>query len=185
MIRIPTLTALLATLAQPALATVTGGEIMQQRGDGKFVKLETDEAFSVGFDTFDDDNLYAFDEDQNILLEDPIEVDIGGEDGKIAAGTVVASHYVFFDSLAGVHIGYVDFDAAILGIAAFQDTMAATDFLANTDVEYISPDLRGLERGDRVWVDTDDPRRLWVYWAGSSPGDYIRVFTAKSAGAYS
>jgi len=182
---LPLTAALILSFAHPALATVTGGEIMQQRGNGEFVKLETDEAFSVGFDTFDDDNLYAFDEDQNILLEDPITVDIGGEDGQIAAGTVVASHYVFFDSLAGVHIGYVDFDAAILGVAAFQETMAATDFLANTDVEYISPDLRGLERGDRVWIDTKDPQRLWVYWAGSSPGDYIRVFTAKSAGAYS
>ena len=61
--------------------------------------------------------------------------------------------------------------------------MAATDFLANTQVNYISPELRGLERGDYVWVDKDNPNRLWVYWAGSSPGDYIRVFTEKSAGA--
>ena len=61
--------------------------------------------------------------------------------------------------------------------------MAATDFLANTSVIYISPDLRGLERGDYVWVDQSDPNRLWVFWAGSSPGDYIRVFTDKSTGA--
>jgi len=176
---------MLAALPVPALATVVGGEIVQQKGSGDFVKLDTDEPFSVGHDTFDDDNLYAFDEDQNIVLEDPVRVDIGGEDGTIAAGTVVASHYVFFDSLNGVHIGYVDFDAAILGIAAYQDTMAATDFLANTSIEYISIDMRGLERGDYVWIDKDDPHRLWVYWAGSSPGDYIRVFTAKSAGAYS
>lgn len=185
MIRILSTALMLAALSAPAMATVTGGEIMQQNGNGTFVKLDTDEAFSVGFDTFDDDNLYAFDEDQSITLDDPIRVDIGGEDGQIPAGRVVASHYVFFDSLSGIHIGYVDFDAVILGVAAFQDTMAATDFLANTTVEYISPDLRGLERGDRVWIDPKDPQRLWVYWAGSSPGDYIRVFTAKSAGAYS
>ena len=177
--------ALCATVASvPASATVIGGGIERQNGNGRFVKLKTDEPFAVGYDTFDDENLYAFDEDQNILLEEAIRVDIGGEDGLISAGTVVASHYVFFDSLAGIHIGYVDFDAAILGIAAFQPTMAATDFLANTSVEYISPDLRGLETGDYVWVDREDPHRLWVYWAGSSPGDYIRVFTAKSAGAY-
>jgi len=181
----PVLAALLVAIAPvPALATVTGGAILQQRGDGAFVKLDTDESFAVGNDTFDDDNLYAFDEDQNIVLEEAIRVDIGGEDGAIAAGTVVASHYVFFDSLAGVHIGYVDFDAAILGIAAMEDTMAATDFLADTSVEYVSQELRGLERGDRVWIDREDPHRLWVYWAGSSPGDYIRVFTAQSAGAF-
>jgi len=166
-------------------ATVIDGSILRQSGTGSFVKLDTFNSFTVGADNFDDCNLYAFDEDQNILIDAPVRVDIGGEDGVIAPDTVVASHYVFFDSLRGVHIGYVDFDSAILGIAAFQDTMAATDFLANTDVEYISPELRGLERGDIVWIDTEDPHRLWVYWAGSSPGDYIRVFTAKSAGAYS
>lgn len=169
--------------AGQAHAVVIDGAITKQLGNGGFVKLDTEAPFAVGADTFDDDNLYAFDEDQNITLDAPIRVDIGGVDGQIAAGTVVASHYVFFDSLDGVQIGYVDFDAAILGVAAFQDTMAATDFLANTGVTYISLELRGLEPGDHVWVDKDVPERLWVYWAGSSPGDYIRVFTEKSSGA--
>ena len=169
--------------AAPAAAVVLEGDIVRQSGLGGFVKLDPSTPFSVGFDTFDDDNLYAFDEDQNIVIEEPIRVDIGGVNGQIPAGTEVASHYVFFDSLSGIHIGWVYFDAPVLGVAAFQDTMAATDYLANTDVIYISPDLRGLEQGDAVWVDPDDPQRLWVYWAGSSPGDYIRVFTERSPGA--
>lgn len=175
-----TFAGLLALIQAPAFALVVDGGIVRQTGVGHFVVLDPSNPFAVGADTFDDDNLYAFDEDQNILLDAPIRVDIGGVDGRIAAGTVVASHYVFFDSLSGVHVGYVDFDAAILGIAAFQDTMGATDFLANTDVHYISTELRGLEQGDYVWVDEDLPDRLWVYWAGSSPGDYIRVFTEES-----
>ncbi|MEM6489644.1 MAG: hypothetical protein AAF677_15470 [Pseudomonadota bacterium] len=173
----------ITALAGPALGTVVGGEILKQRGDGVFVKLDPSTAFVVGNDTFNDPNLYAFDEDQNITLTAPIRVDIGGNNGMIPADTVIASHYVFFDSIAGAHYGYVDFDAPILGIAAFVDTMAATDFLANTSVHYVSPDLRGLERGDYVWIDEKDPNRLWVFWAGSSPGDYIRVFTAKSDAA--
>ncbi|MEM7269473.1 MAG: hypothetical protein AAF401_09490 [Pseudomonadota bacterium] len=174
---------LVATLfAVPASAYVLGGSIEKQLGRGEFVKLETADGLTVGFDNFDTDHLYAFDEDQNILLDRSIRVDIGGERGVIAAGQVVASHYVFFDSLQGVHIGYVDFDSQILGVAATQATMGATDFLANNDVRYLSPELRGLERGDYVWIDPDDPFRLWVYWAGSSPGDYIRVFTARSPG---
>jgi len=168
---------LLSTSVQ---ALVLDGRILQQNGSGHFVKLDTETPFAVGEDTFDDDNLYAFDEDQNILLVEPIRVDIGGAKGIIAAGTVVASHYVFFDSLSGVQVGYVEFDAPILGVAALAHTMAATDFLANTEVEYISTELRGLEEGDRVWVDEDNPFRLYVYWAGSSPGDYIRVFTERS-----
>lgn len=170
-------------VAAPSSAFVLGGEIVRQNGVGKFVKLETKKPFAVGFDTFDDDNLYAFDEDQNITLTEPIRVDLGNDTGFIAQGTVVASHYVFFDSLSGVQYGYVDFDAPILGIAAFQDTMGATDFLANNDVTYISTELRGLEEGDEVWIDQDDPNRMWLYWAGSSPGDYIRVFTEKSENA--
>ncbi|MEM1275736.1 MAG: hypothetical protein AAGH74_04355 [Pseudomonadota bacterium] len=178
-----TLAAGLALTASPAAAIVLDGAILRQNGQGQFVKLETDVPFAVGHDTFDTEHLYAFDEDQNITLEEAIRVDIGGIDGVIPAQTVVASHYVFFDSIAGVQYGYVDFDAPILGVAAFQDTMAATDFLANTSVTYISPELRGLEQGDYVWVDEEDPNRLWVLWAGSSPGDYVRVFTEKSLGA--
>lgn len=177
------LAGLLVSFAFPAFATVLGGEIIRQNDNGKFVKLDPSKSFSVGNDTFDDPNLYAFDEDQNILLEEPIRVDVGGDDGVIAADTVVASHYVFFDSLNGIHVGYVDFDAPVLGVATFQDTMAATDFLANTSVTYISTELRGLEQGEAVWVDPEDPYRLWVYWAGSSPGDYVRVFTERSVGA--
>lgn len=170
-------------IASPLSATVIDGQILRQNGSGEFVKLKTDTPFAVGEDNFDTDHLYAFDEDQNITLVEPIRVDIGADRGAIPAGTVVASHYVFFDSLSGIHIGSVLFDAPILGVAAYQDTMGATDFLANTSVTYISTELRGLEEGDQVWIDEDDPNRLWVYWAGSSPGDYIRVFTAQSAAA--
>ncbi len=173
---------LVSALGSPVAAYVLSGAIRDQTGNGTFVKLDPDDVFAVGADTFDTDHLYAFDEDQNILLEKPIRVDIGGERGVIEAGTIVASHYVFFDSIRGVQVGYVDFDATILGVAVTQYTMGATDFLANTKVTYLNPELRGLERGDYAWIDPEDPFRLWVYWAGSSPGDYIRVFTARSPG---
>lgn len=171
-------------LASPTHAFILGGGIIRESGSGSFIKLDPTDGFVVGADTFNTDDLYGFDEDQNITLIEPIAVDIGGcVNGHIAAGTTVASHYVFFDSVDGVQQGFVDFDAPVLGIAAFQETMAATDFLANTDVTYISLQLRGLERGDEVWIDPYLPTRLWVRWAGSSPGDYIRVFTAESPAA--
>lgn len=177
------LVVLFLAFATPAQAIVLDGQIVRQTGEGHFVILDPTTPFAVGDDTFDTDHLYAFNEDQNITLDAPIRVDIGGVDGQIAAGTEVASHYVFFDSISGVQFGYVDFDAPILGIAAFTDTMGATDFLANTNVTYLSTELRGLEQGDLAWVDETDPSRLWVYWAGSSPGDYIRIFTERSLGA--
>lgn len=156
---------------------------MRQVSNAQFIKLVTSEPFSVGFDNFDTDHLYAFDEDQNIVLSEPFRAVIGGDNGVIAQGTVAASHYVFFDSLDGIHHGYIYFDAPVLRFTALQDTMAATDFLANTSVNYISTELRELEQGDHVWGDAHDPHRLWVYLAGSSPGDYIRVFNSQSAAA--
>lgn len=177
------LSILLILPAFSAQAIVLEGEVLRQNGNGTFVKLDPEDIFAVGQDNFDDDNLYAFDEDQNIELTEPIRVDIGGNDGVVPAGTTVASHYVFFDSIAGTQLGFVYFDAPILGVAALEGTMADTDFLANTEVVYIGTELRGLEPGDTVWIDEEDPHRLWVYWAGSSPGDYIRVFTEKSFGA--
>ena len=110
-------------LANPVYALVLDGEIVRQNGFGTFERLETDTPFAVGYDNFDTDNLYAFDEDQNIELSEPIRVDIGGDAGIISAGTTVASHYVFFDSLRGIHLGYVIFDAPVLGVAALRDTM--------------------------------------------------------------
>lgn len=169
----------------PAWAVVVDGAIVRQNGAGQFVILDTKTPFDVGYDNFNTDHLYAFNEDQNIVLQESIQVDIGGTNGVISAGEMVASHYVFFDSIDGIHFGYVDFDAPILGVATVRETMAATDFLANTSINYISTELRGLEPGDSVWIDPVNPNRFWVYWAGSSPGDYVRVFTARSAGALS
>lgn len=166
-----------------ALAFTVGGAVERASEPGVFVRLEASSDLVVGEDTFDDANLYAFDEDQNILLERDLAVDIGAAGRTIPAGTVVASHYVFFDPGWGAfQTGYVEFDAPILGVATSQETLKASDFLANTDVVYLNPILRGLEWEDRVWIDPDDPHRVRVSWLASSPGDYIRVFTARSPG---
>ena len=91
--------ALASAFALPAGATVLDGAILRQSGNGVFVELSTETAFDVGQDNFNTCHLYAFNEDQNILLSEPVRVDIGGgDDGLIAAGTTVASHYVFLAS---------------------------------------------------------------------------------------
>ena len=162
-------------------AFVLDGKIESGFPLGDFVKLDPERDFAVGNDTFQDNNLYAFDEDQNITLAEDLFVDIGVTGRTIPAGTVVASHYVFFDPQFGAtQSGYIEFDAAILGVATSQWTLQASDFLANTKVTYLNPTLRGLEWEDTVWVDKDNPFRLRVFWGASTPGDYIRVFTAAS-----
>ena len=171
----------LPVTAESIGGTVTGGTALT--AGGTFVKLTVPLANlfgppnSVGNDNFQSPNLFEFDEDQNIMLTAPLVVNVGSS--PIPAGTIVASHYVFFDPGPGQRIiGTVDFDADILGIITDTTNLAASDFLANTGVNYLNPGLRGLEAGDSVTI--SGPRQILFDTFASSPGDYVRVLTAFS-----
>jgi hypothetical protein len=111
----------------------------------------------VGNNTFQSPNLFGFDEDQNILLAAPLTVDVGTS--PIPAGTVVASHYIFFDPGPSQHvIGTVNFDSDVLAIITGTANLAASDFLANTGVNYLNPNNRGLEAGDSITI--SGPRQI-------------------------
>lgn len=132
---------------------------------------------SVGNNNFQSPNLYAFNEDQNILLAAPLQTNVGLD--PIPAGTVVASHYVFFDpGPTQSIIGTVDFDADILAIITGRNTLSASDFLANTGVNYLNPGARGLEASDSVTI--NGPRQILFDTTAATPGDYVRVITAYS-----
>ncbi|RKF16139.1 VPLPA-CTERM sorting domain-containing protein [Roseovarius spongiae] len=164
-------------LGTASSAAIVGGDVTH--GSGSFSILDPTSTFSVGEDKFDDANLYAFNEDQNIIIPSAISVDIGTGPDK---GDVVASHYVFFDPAALTsQKGYVDFDADIFGIATSTANLDASDFLLNNNVTYLNPSLRGLEAGDSVAIDTSNSKRLLIDWTASSPGDYVRVFTKQSS----
>lgn len=165
---------------------VTGGTA--QTAGGTFVKLTVplSNPFgppdSVGNDNFQSPNLYGFDEDQNILLTAPLTVDVGSS--PIPAGTLLASHYVFFDPGPTQHmVGTVNFDSDVLAIITATDTLAASDFLADTGVNYLNPGARGLEAGDSVSI--SGPQQILFDTVASSPGDYVRVLTAFSPTAAS
>jgi PEP-CTERM motif len=179
---------ILAACSLPSTAdiisgTVTGGTALT--AGGTFVKLSVPLANpfgppnSVGNDNFQSPNLFGFDEDQNILLTAPLIINVGSS--PIPAGTVVASHYIFFDPGPTQHvIGTVDFDSAVLGIITETSTLAASDFLAHTGVNYLNPGARGLEAGDSVTISGADQILFDTF--ASSPGDYVRVLTAFSPG---
>src|ERR1700704_4434512 len=121
----------------PAEATVTGGALVGESSTpkGVFIKLTVPlgnpfgPANSVGEDTFNSPNLYAFDEDQNIVLKADLAADVGQH--LIPAGKTVASHYVFFDPGPATEVfGVVDFDSRVLAIITGTGTLAASDFLA-------------------------------------------------------
>jgi hypothetical protein len=182
--------ALLAlTVSVPATATIIGGSVTggtAQTAGGTFVKLTVplSNPFgppnSVGNDNFQSPNLFGFDENQNILLAAPLTVDVGTS--PIPAGSTVASHYIFFDPGPSLHIiGTVDFDSNVLAIITSTSNLAASDFLANTDVNYLNPGARGLEAGDSVTI--NGPRQILFDTFASSPGDYVRVLTTFSPAA--
>ncbi len=143
----------------------------------------------MGNDTFQNDTgLYGFDEDQNVfVVETPLSVDelAGGGAGALPVGTEVASHYVFFDPKnPRSQTGSVDFDAKILAVITSTGRLSASDYLANTGVNYLNPSARGLEPGDSATIDGTLPNRLDLDWTASSPGDYVRVLTAHSPTAH-
>ena len=180
---------LIFTISVPATATIIGGSVTggtAQTAGGTFVKLTVplSNPFgppnSVGNDTFQSPNLFGFDEDQNILLAAPLTVDVGTS--PIPAGSTVASHYIFFDPGPSQHmIGTVNFDSDVLGIITSTANLAASDFLANTGVNYLNPAARGLEPGDSVTI--SGPRQILFDTFASSPGDYVRVLTTFSPAA--
>ena len=171
-----------------AQATIIGGSVTGGTAftaGGTFVKLTPPlsnpfgPANSVGNDTFQSPNLYGFDEDQNILISAALAVDVGTAP---AAGTVVASHYVFFDPGPSQHIiGTVDFDSDVIAIITSTGNLAASDFLANTGITYLNPGARGLEAGDSVTI--SGARQILFDTFASSPGDYVRVLTQFSPAA--
>lgn len=173
-----------------AQATIISGQVTggtAQIAGGTFVKLTVPlgnpfgAANSVGADTFQSPNLYGFDESQNTQVTGiPLVVDVGTS--PIAVGTIVASHYIFFDPGPSQSItGTVDFDSDVLAIITSTTNLAASDYLANTGVNYLNPGLRGLEPGDSVTI--SGPRQILFNTTASSPGDYVRVITAFSPAA--
>jgi PEP-CTERM motif len=181
---------LAATLmfATPSSATIVGGTVISGGAGASFVKLTAPlsnpfgPANSVGNDTFQSVNLFGFDEDQNIVLGAPLTVDaVPSGSLTLASGTTVASHYVFFDPVSGSVNGFVNFDADIVAIISSTATLAASDFLANTGVNYLNPAARGLEVGDSVTI--SGARQINFNTNASSPGDYVRILTAFSPGA--
>lgn len=179
-------TAIAITSGNANATVVTGGVTL---GSGSFVKLfpplanPFGAANSVGQDTFQNNNLYAFDEDQNVFVGPGnllAEITPGNIAGTVLAGTEVASHYVFFDPQSATQTGYVDFDSNILAVFTSTPSLAASDYLANTGVNYLNPGLRGLEPGDSAVIDSTLAYRLNVHWTAASPGDYVRVLTAHS-----
>jgi len=190
-LKIAAMTLIFGACASNSFAAIVGGTVTM--GGGSFVELtvpftESDPDNTVGFDNFNDDDLYAFNENQNVLLLADLNVDnlangLGGETlgGTLSAGIFVSSHYVFFDPAGFFPLtsqeGTVTFDSPILAILTSTGNLNSTDvLLGDASVNYVTSFLRGLE-GDDV-VSITGLTTISVNWDASFPGDYVRVLTA-------
>ncbi len=174
--------------AQNAFAVVTSGAVTGGTAltiDGGVFEILTPPIGMVGNDNHQSPNLFAFDETQNVLIP------AGGVTTNqcfaavgtcpIPAGTIVASHYVFFDpDPVRSQEGTVDFDSDVYAIISSTANLLASDFLITTNADYQNPGARGLELGDSVTK--TGSQQITVDWAASTPGDYVRVLTLFSQG---
>lgn len=129
----------------------------------------------VGNNNLQANDLFVFEEMQNVVLAEPLALDDSLTE-SIPAGIEVSSYYVAFDPSTNRDIvGTIDFPGKILGMATSISTLNSSDFLGNASAIYLNPSLRGLEGGD---VATYSGTTLSVNFDADSPGDYIRVFVA-------
>lgn len=180
-----------------AFATATSGSVTggsAQAAGGTYMKVSPPipgpsgvcAANSVGDDCQQTPDLWAFDEDQNIVLAAPLTVDDSDGDGVsdgaiLPIGTTVASHYVYFDPGPTQDIqGCVNFDSNVVATIFTTNRLASSDFLANTGVNYLNPGARGFEAGD---VAVFMGNQVCVDFTASTPGDYFRVLTEFSPAA--
>ncbi|WP_158262661.1 PEP-CTERM sorting domain-containing protein [Photobacterium sanctipauli] len=121
----------------------------------------------------------GFDERQNVLLTQLLEVD----GGSISAGTSVSSHMIFLNSDGRQRITHhnVDwvFDGLILGVISQRNGNREdiSNYLGHPDTIYPgSFRNRGFERRDSYELLNDNTLR--VNMRVREPGDWIRVITA-------
>ncbi|NNF17905.1 MAG: hypothetical protein HKN70_14265 [Gammaproteobacteria bacterium] len=157
------------------VGSVTGGTAFT--AGGVFSQL-CEPIGPVGNNNFQSNDLFAYEEAQNFVLSDPLELDIPVLT-TVPAGVEILSFYVAFDPASNKSItGSIEFPGDILGIASTISTLNSSDYLGNPTANYLNPSLRGLEAGDLVTI-TDNI--LSVDFEADSPGDYIRVIVAVPA----
>ena len=175
--------------AAPASAAIVLGTANPPAGG--FEKIEADDADdleSVGNRTserngLDQTKVYGFDEKKNVGLAADLLVNLGGtvsNNGTLAAGTGVASHYVFFDPRGILRaVGSVTFSHKILGILRTTSSINATNSAFGIPgTQYVSVSATGLETSDLITSISNGGKTLNYNWNASNPGDHIRVLTA-------
>jgi len=153
--------------------TITGGDSLAEGGQFKQI---CDPIGDVGSDNFQSPDLFAFEEQQNVLLDADLFLD---DTAFIAAGETVSSYYVVFDPGPNTRVeATVDFPDAIIGIIRDRIELQDSAFLGDASANYLAPNLLGLESGDTA---SFSGNQLTIDVRASTPGDSIRVLLGSAS----
>ncbi len=158
-------------------AAILSGDVIGGTSGGVFELLGSPPT-EAGPDTFQSPNLIGFDEQQRVVLTDPLPV---SPERVLPAGSIIFSHYVVFDPNQGSSvIGHVDFDHRIVAILGTPAALNATAPLLGSDTTTysVSPAIGPEDGGiDSVLPAPGMPTRLLFTGGAGSPGDHVRVLT--------
>jgi len=155
---------------------VTGGSVLAEGGQ---VKQICDPIGDVGNDNFDSFDVFAFEEQQSVLLVADLYLD---DVEFIASGETVSSYYVVFDPNATESvIATLTFPDDIIGVIGTKDELQASNFLGDASANYLNPSLLGLEGGDMFSIAGAD---LTIDFSASTPGDSIRVILGSASPSF-
>jgi len=153
--------------------SVTGGGASTAGGQFKQI---CDPIGNVGDDNFQSYDLFAFEEQQNVLLQQDLFLDTTT---VIAAGETVSSFYVIFDPGPSTSIfATIDFPDTIIGIIVDRSELQSSEFLGDASANYLAPSLLGLEAGDSA---SFSGSQLTLDVRASTPGDSIRVLLGSAS----
>jgi hypothetical protein len=128
----------------------------------------------LGPNPMDSDVVYAFYEQQNVVLDQALRVD----GGWIELGTRVSSHYVLYDPSQRTRRSItITFDSPILGVMSSHKRLRRSDWIGAEGVEYRRFRHRWYEWRDAYRISADG-YSITLRLRASSPGDYLRVVTA-------
>lgn len=155
--------------------TLTGGTAFT--ASGVFVKIANPVGMTVGIDSTNSSNVFGFDERRAVTLSKAYNTQVGG---IIAKGTVVNSHYLFFDAPTNAPktaIGTVTFRTRILGVFTSGGGVASTSLpFGLSGVTYTHPASFALEpSADSV---SFSGKTLSYNLLNGIAGDNFRVMTA-------
>jgi hypothetical protein len=170
-----------------AAAAPASGAIISISGGGIIHHPSTSSPINVNPNQVQANVLQGFDEQQDVVLVSNLVVNLNGTNVTLLAGTMVDSHFLWFDPAAARTITGVvaTFDQQVLGVILTDAGL----FNTHDDFGLPDPSVVDYPSTNVFQYGTDGiniaftSNSITVSLTASSPGDHIRVLTVPSSTA--